>query len=76
MSVSTDQPTAVLPKLISADELAQAIGVNRWRIYELVRQGQLPHVRLGLTVKFDPTKIAAWLHAGGTRSDSGTEVEV
>jgi excisionase family DNA binding protein len=55
-----------LPKLVPAPPIAESLGVTPWRIYELVRQNRIPHVRLGRSVRFDPAKIAAWIEAGGS----------
>ena len=38
--------------LITADDLAGLLEVSRARIYELAREGLLPAVRLGRTIRF------------------------
>jgi excisionase family DNA binding protein len=55
-----------LPRLLTAAELASVLGVPRWRLYELTRAGLLPHIRLGRAVRYDPERVNAWLHDGGT----------
>lgn len=53
-------------RLIEAQAVADRLGLSRWRVYELVRKGVLPHVRINRRVLFDPTKVEEWIAAGGT----------
>lgn len=63
-----------LPRLIDASELSEALGYPKSRIYELVRQGEIPHVRFGRAVRFDPVAVREWIDAGGT-AGNGTDPE-
>jgi excisionase family DNA binding protein len=47
------------------------LGISKQVAYKLVRQGQIPHVRMGRPVRFDPAAVAAWLDAGGTAAGNG-----
>ncbi len=60
-------PSPPLPRLLKAQEVAGQTGLPLARVYELAREGQLPHVRLGRALRFDPTAVAEWLRNGGTR---------
>lgn len=61
------EPTAVsLPKLLTADVVSAELSIPKHRIYELCRRNQIPHVRLGRTVRFNATALAEWLNNGGT----------
>jgi excisionase family DNA binding protein len=53
-------------KYLKAPELAERYAVTPWRIYELARDGHLPAIRLGRSVRFDPEALAAWEAQGGT----------
>lgn len=56
-----------LPKLLTAQELADRLEtVSVHRIYELTREGSIPHVRLGRAVRYSASAVAEWLEAGGT----------
>lgn len=55
-----------LPRLITANEVARQTGIPEWRVYERVRAGDLPHVRIGRAVRFDPAAVRAWIENGGT----------
>lgn len=52
--------------LITADALAERLGVNRNWIYRRVQLNLIPHVRLpgSSSVRFDPDAIEPWLAAG------------
>lgn len=43
--------------LWDARELAQRLGIHRTRLYQLVRTGRIPHLRVGRVVRFDPEAI-------------------
>jgi excisionase family DNA binding protein len=62
---------AVAEKLIRADAVAELLDVDRYRVYELAREGNLPHVRLGRAVRFDPVAIREWIAQGGTARNGG-----
>ncbi len=48
-------------KIFLADEIAQILRVPKGRVYELVRQGKLPAVRIGRQVRFREDAVEAWL---------------
>jgi excisionase family DNA binding protein len=62
-------------RLLSADEVANKLGVSVARVYEMARRDLLPAVRLGRQVRFDQNQLEAWIasggraHAGGWRAD-------
>ena len=57
----SDRGVKVLPKLLSADELAEQLSVKRATIYKWVHRGEIPHYKLGRCVRFDELDVAAWL---------------
>jgi excisionase family DNA binding protein len=52
-----------LPKPLTMDELAERLGVTRRHVRRLVAERRVPFLRVGKFIRFDPTKIAAWLDA-------------
>ena len=56
--------------LRSADWAAARLGVSRWQVYEMVKRGSLPHVKLGRLVRFDEDAIEAFIRDGGTGADA------
>lgn len=41
--------------------LAQHLNVDRYRVYEWVRHGQIPYLRTVGRILFDPDEIEQWL---------------
>ena len=53
-------------EILTADELAELLGVNRKTIYDAVQRGEIPHRRLGRRVLFERGAVLAWLRAGSS----------
>jgi len=69
MSRTTQDPTTApqdLPTLLTAADLASQLGYPKSRIYELARDGDLPCIRFGRAMRFDPRAVREWLANGGT----------
>jgi excisionase family DNA binding protein len=47
--------------LIAPEELAAGLRVARVTVYQWVRRGVIPHLKLEGVVRFDPETIAEWL---------------
>jgi excisionase family DNA binding protein len=52
-------------QLIDAVALAEMLSTSRSWIYSRVERGEIPHVRIGGLVRFDPAQIKAWVAKGG-----------
>lgn len=52
-------------RMLQAPEVAEILDVSLPRVYELVRTGVLPAVRLGRQIRVDPRKLQAFLDGGG-----------
>lgn len=65
-STETDSTSTTLPTLLTADDLADQLGYPKSRIYALAREGDLPVIRFGRAMRFDPNAVRKWLEAGGT----------
>ena len=52
---------AKIDHALTAPELTQILNVSRAFIYRLAASGQIPSMRVGKTVRFDPKCVAAWL---------------
>ena len=54
-------------RLLTAPELAEKLGsISRDRLFELAREGKIPHCRIGRSVRFDVRAVGEWLERGGT----------
>ena len=62
--------TVVLPRLLTAHAVAAQTGLPLARIYELARAGDMPVIRFGRAMRFDPNAVAEWLNNGGTSANA------
>lgn len=63
-------PTVPNPaiEILSADEVAAWLKVDRKSIYNAAARGQIPHQRLGKRLLFNRAALVSWLHhARGAR---------
>ena len=59
---------------LNAEELAKLFKVTPHRVYDLVREDRIPHIRIGRQIRFSPEAIEQWAAAGGqpiTKDDEG-----
>jgi len=54
---------AVLPQLLTMDQLAERLGVTRRHVRRLVDERRVPFLRVGRFIRLDPSKIADWLNS-------------
>lgn len=50
-------------RLLTAEEVAEIIGMRVDYVYALSRRNQIPHLRFGRTLRFRADAIQAWLRA-------------
>lgn len=69
MTVTRQTPLESLPELLTVDEVCAWLGIGRGLAYDMVRRGELPHVRLGRLVRVTRDGLAAHVRSaqGGTR---------
>lgn len=46
---------------ISVEEAARLLGIGRNTAYDLVREGRLPHLRFGRTIRIPLAALSSWL---------------
>ena len=46
------------------EQAADYLGIRPKTLYEWVRNGRVPHRKLGFNVRFDPDELAEWVAAG------------
>lgn len=66
---------AKVPKLaLSAEEVAELLGISRAHVWKLLSSGRLPEpVRLGRAVRWSRTTLEAWMEAGAPPVDRWQE---
>lgn len=52
--------SAVRP-FLTVEETAAVLRIGRNTCYELIRQGQIPHIRLGRTIRIPTHALMSWL---------------
>lgn len=57
--------TTMNDKLLRVPEVADRLGVTPSRLYDLVRTGALPVVRIGRQLRVHPKQLEEWLAGGG-----------
>jgi len=61
--------TAELPRLLTAQQVADMTGIPLSRVYELARTGDMPVVRMGRAMRFSAPALLKWINSGGTGSE-------
>jgi excisionase family DNA binding protein len=56
-----EEEKKALSNLLTVEELSKVLKVKRSWIYEKVRQGRIPHYKLGKYLRFDLFEIKKWL---------------
>ena len=62
-------------RLLRVPEVAVLLRVEPARIYHLIRQGLLPVVRLGRSVRVHPDELDRWARRGGRQLADDSERE-
>lgn len=52
-------------RLLKAQDVAEILSVRRMRVYELIREGILPSVRLGFQVRVEEDALREFVARGG-----------
>jgi excisionase family DNA binding protein len=64
MTKTTNEPKPPelgdLPELMTADEIASALRVNRKTVYDAYKRGELPGKRLGRLLRFPRALVVRW----------------
>lgn len=56
------------PDVYRAEEVAQRLQVSKNHVYELIRTGQLRHVRLGTAIRIPRSAVEELLEGRGART--------
>lgn len=58
--------TEAYAKLLTVEEVAPMLKMSRQALYEAVRRGFVPSVRIGRRIRFDLDALETWLECGGS----------
>jgi len=51
--------------MMTVPQTAQALGMRKERVYDLLRAGVLPKVLFGRQIRIEESALRAWIAAGG-----------
>jgi excisionase family DNA binding protein len=69
MPCSADEEIQVL----TADKVAELLGVNRKTIYEAATRNEIPHRRLGRRLIFERGSVLRWLRQAASSEENPTD---
>lgn len=47
--------------LVGQPEVSKRLGIGRAAVYDLVARKEIPHIRLGRSIRFDMERIERWI---------------
>jgi excisionase family DNA binding protein len=56
-----------MEKLLTAEEFGELAQLPPHAVYRYAREGKIPHVRIGVKVRFVPSQIQEWIKAQVTQ---------
>lgn len=57
-----------LPPVLSVPEAAKFLRIGRDQCYELCRQGRIPHVKFGRSIRIPSARLLEWLTSEADRA--------
>ena len=57
-------------QILTADAVAELLGVNRKTIYEAAARGEIPHRRLGRRLIFERGAVLLWLRQAASSEEN------
>jgi excisionase family DNA binding protein len=58
--------------LVNARQAAKALAISERKLWEMTKNGEIPHVPVGRAIRYDPRDLRAWVEA---QKKSGTKEE-
>ena len=59
-----------MEKLLTARQVAEWLNLHVVTIYEYAREGSLPSIKIGTSVRFEPEVVRAWAGIGTTKLEA------
>jgi len=63
-------------RLLTPDEIAEKLGVQKSTIYQWTHQGFIPHVKLGRFVRFREVEVQRWLDKRASTGRMGRRADL
>jgi len=52
---------------LTAEDIAKLLSISKVAVYKYAAEGKIPSFRIGISLRFDPHSVAAWLRMKGVR---------
>jgi excisionase family DNA binding protein len=52
-----------LPRLVDIEQVSLSFGISVRQVRRFVAEGQIPYVRIGHLIRFDPAEVIEWIDA-------------
>ena len=56
----------VTQHVLRAEDVAQLLGLSRWKVYEAIRLGEIPSIRVGRRLLVPTHALRTWLSESGS----------
>ena len=53
--------SALLPTLVDIETVSRSFGISMRQVRRFVAEGQIPYVRVGHLIRFDPGELNRWI---------------
>ena len=60
---SPTERTAPLPDLVDIQTVADSLGISMRQVRRFVSENQIPFIRIGHLIRFDPDELNEWIDA-------------
>ena len=65
-----------MQKLLTPQEMADCLGVEKSTIYQWTHQGFIPHIKLGKLVRFRESDVMKWLDSRSRNGRKTRQVDI
>ena len=52
-----------MKQLLKITDLEKILKLDKWAIYRMVRSGDIPSIKMGRNIRFDPDEINKWIES-------------
>ena len=53
----------IVSKTYGVKEAAALLGCSEWKVYKMCKDGQLPHFKVGSTLRFTDINLSKWMRS-------------
>jgi excisionase family DNA binding protein len=64
---SSSEARVQVPRLLSPREVSKVTGLQTFRVYQLIREGRLPAIRISRTFRVSETALNRWIEEEESR---------